>query len=99
LDRAVGRVFKGHEGVGATRRVAPTRWLKRLHPAIRREVILKILKAVKGDLKRFTAAHVASVLEILESPESPLELHLPSSLRVRKTRKTLVITQLTPPKI
>ncbi len=96
LDGASEKIFK--QGCrrrsarlpdGQVLQYAPTRWLKRLPPVIRREVILKMLAHVQGDLKRFTHVHIASILEALDSKEYPLELHLPGRIIVRKTEKYL----------
>lgn len=51
--------------------------LKRLHPALRNEVLRLALRAAKGDLKRFTRRHFEDLNTLLRSPEAGLKLHLP----------------------
>ena len=63
--------------------------LERLHPAIRREVLLKALENLKGSLKRFAYEHVSSVVEMIRSEEDGLECHLPGLVTVKKRGKNL----------
>ncbi len=57
--------------------------LKKLHPAIRQEVLLRALSDLKGDVKKISYEHIASILDILQTVESGLECHLPDSVLAR----------------
>lgn len=57
--------------------------LKRLHPALRSEVLSLALCAAKGDLKRFTRRHYEDLNALLASPEAGLKLHLPGVTAVK----------------
>ncbi len=63
--------------------------LKKLHPAVLREVLFQALLYKKGDLKRFSYDHVAGIVDLLHSDEDALESHLPGPLTVRKSQNTL----------
>ncbi len=63
--------------------------LNQLHPAIRREVLLKALSDLKGDRKRFSYEHISAVVEIIQSKENDLERHLPHFIVAKKNWKTL----------
>ena len=64
--------------------------LKKLHPAIRREVLLIALLHKKGDLKRFGFTHIESLVEAVDSPQKNLTMHLPGPLSIHKTGEELV---------
>ena len=63
--------------------------LKKLHPAILREVLLTALLKKRGDLKRLSYYHLAGILDILCSSENHLELYLPDHIKVKKNSKSL----------
>jgi tRNA(Ile)-lysidine synthase len=65
--------------------------LKRLHPAISREVVCQAILARKGDLNRLDYHHISSILELVHSPKDGLQTHLPDGLVVRRTGDTLSI--------
>ena len=58
--------------------------LGRLHPAILRQVILKALETLQGDLKQLDHEHIAGILDLLRSPQPRMETHLPGGLRITK---------------
>ncbi len=63
--------------------------LKRLHPAVLREVLFQALLAKRGDLKRLGYSHIAGIIDMIHSPEEFLEQHLPGPLIVKKGQGTL----------
>lgn len=62
--------------------------LKRLHPALRSEVLFRALRIVKGDLTRFTQSQIEDLQLITGSDKPVLTLNLPG-IRARKTKTTL----------
>ena len=66
--------------------------LKRLHPAILTEVLFQGLRESKGDLRRFGTSHVEAILELLDSKEPSLEIHLPGPIKVSKTTDCLLFS-------
>ncbi|HTL71414.1 MAG TPA: tRNA lysidine(34) synthetase TilS [Candidatus Eisenbacteria bacterium] len=91
LDREAGRAWKV---CPKTRRGGSlsldTASLGRFHPAVRRQVILLAISEKRGDLRKISHSHVASIDGILDSPEEDLEISLPDGLRVRKSGGRLV---------
>ncbi|NNG00498.1 MAG: tRNA lysidine(34) synthetase TilS [Desulfobacteraceae bacterium] len=50
------------------------------HPAVRRRVIRRAIKAVKGDLRRITLAHIDDVIHLAETATSEKRIHLPDRI-------------------
>ena len=92
MERASGRAFRRCVGRGSGTPAVALRIkrLQKLHPAIVREVLLKALETVKGDLKKFTYDHIAAVMDILNSNEKNLECHFPDHLVAKKNGENLV---------
>lgn len=89
LDQAARRFLRAHlRKAGPKRKRLALSPLKRLHPAVFREVLLGAASELKGSLKRLGFSHVSAVTELVQSPEAPLEAHLPG-LCVRKTARHL----------
>ena len=65
--------------------------LSRLHPALRNEVFFHALRAVKGNLTRFTQSQIEGLQSLLVSGSTELRLNLPG-VQVRKTRGELRLT-------
>lgn len=65
--------------------------LKRRHPAIAREVLIKAMGLVKGDLKKFAYSHIAMTMDIINSQENNLHCHLPNQITVSKKGEKLSI--------
>ena len=63
--------------------------LRCLHPAILKEVFFQAVSDLCGDARQVDYAHMAAIEEILKSPKTPLETHLPSHLLVRKSNGRL----------
>ena len=63
--------------------------LRKLHPAIAREVFLKAVAQVKGDVKKISHAHISAVMGILTSKEKELECHLPDLVLAKKKGDTI----------
>lgn len=66
--------------------------LRGLHEAARRRVIRKAIATVKGDLRRISFAHVASVTRLLQVC-ADRSLDFPDRIRVQKVGDEIVITQ------
>jgi len=65
--------------------------LAHLHPALQRRVIRRAILGVKGDLRRITCAHTASVIGLAENPLPGSRLDLPDRIRVlRQTDRILI---------
>ena len=65
--------------------------LKRLHPALRSEVLFLALRTVKGNLNRFTRSQIEDLQLIAGSDKPLLLLNLPG-VRVCKTKQELRLT-------
>jgi tRNA(Ile)-lysidine synthase len=65
------------------------RGLKRLHPALCREVLLCAVAELKGDAKSLTRDHFEGMTDLLGSEEHGLETHLPQRITVLKNRSDL----------
>ncbi len=61
------------------------RFLKRLHPAISREVLCQAILAKRGNLNRLDYDHISSIMDLVQSSEDRLETHLPGPLIVKKS--------------
>jgi tRNA(Ile)-lysidine synthase len=58
--------------------------LKKLHPAIAKEVIFQALIEKRGDLKRLAHDHIEAVWDLVKSKEKRLERQLPGFLTAKK---------------
>jgi len=65
--------------------------LRRLAPALRREVLRRALETAAGDLRRFSAAHLEALAALTETGRGALETHLPRGLVARRRDETLTI--------
>jgi hypothetical protein len=65
--------------------------LKRLHPAVIREVLRRAFLETKGDLRRIDFKHIESAADLLRTPGHPRCLRLPGTLRVQGRKGVLQI--------
>lgn len=92
VDRQSARAFKACLRRAPSGRVLlDLKGLKRLHPALLNEVLLSALVKKKGDSRRLAYSHLAAIEELLCSEKGDLRLDLPGPVRVRKSRRFLVI--------
>jgi len=66
--------------------------LVRIHIAPKRRVIRRAIENTKGDLRRITFSHIASVIKLLERVPAFGSLDLPGSITVTRKEDTLYIT-------
>lgn len=66
--------------------------LVRIHMAPRRRVIRRAIESIKGDLRRITFSHIASVIKLLERVPVFGSLDLPGSITVTRKEDTLYIS-------
>lgn len=74
----------------------PLRGLARLHPALRRRVVLEILRRLAGPDRAVGLDHVQSVLELAEGPNRGGTLHMPGNVLVRRIGGTLECSRAGP---
>lgn len=68
--------------------------LRATHPAIRRRVLRMWLRAVRGDLRRIAAVHLASLDALITSGEGGRYVELPGGWQAHRQAKRLVLTQV-----
>lgn len=66
--------------------------LVRIHMAPKRRVIRKAIENLKGDLRRITFSHIASIIKLLERVPAFGSLDLPGSITVTRKEDTLYIS-------
>ena len=66
--------------------------LVRIHMAPKRRVIRKAIENIKGDLRRITFSHIASIIKLLERVPAFGSLDLPGSITVTRKEDTLYIS-------
>ena len=88
IERAASKEFKKCAGRSSNRLFLKITSLRKLHPAVRNEVLSQALTAVKGDLKRITHHHLKTLESFQVSSEANLKLCLPG-VRVHKTKLSL----------
>lgn len=64
-------------------------FLRRLKPVILQETLFAALAECCGSSKRFTYAHIQSLVDLVTSDKLSLETHLPGKMTVRKNTKSL----------
>ena len=88
LDMEADRIYKtfrdNKEGISMELKT-----LKELHPAVSSRAIRKVIKAVKGDLKRVSFQHISDILSLIDSGEGRWSLHLPDVTVSREHDKLL----------
>jgi len=67
----------------------PLRGLARLHPALRRRVVLEILRRLAGPDRAVGLEHVQAVLELAGGPNRCGTLHMPGGVHVQRSGDTL----------
>lgn len=90
LDRAAERAIKRCRAGRPGRPSLKVAALRRLHPAVMREIFLRAIAESKGDLKKITQEHVESLVCLAAAQAGPLEAHLPDGLTVRRKASELV---------
>ncbi len=88
LNKQAGQVLE--EARESDSRLSQRR-LREEHPAIRRRVLRLWLRAVRGDLRRIDAVHLAAVERLLLSGEGGKRVELPGGLIVTRKLRTLVL--------
>lgn len=67
--------------------------LDRIHIAPKRRIIRKAIQSIKGDLRRITFSHIASVIKLLENRASAFgSLDFPNGITVAKKEDALYIS-------
>ena len=67
--------------------------LDRIHKAPKRRIIRKAIESIKGDLRRITFSHIASVIKLLENRASAFGgLDFPNGITVTKKEDALYIS-------
>ncbi len=90
LEGVAARAFKKYAYARSPRSLTfPVLALKRLPPAVQREVFSKAIQEMRGDLKRIRFDHLCALQQLLVSRDPRAEAELPGSLRVRKSPQTL----------
>lgn len=90
MDNEAGAVFKTihlkKEGPGICLCLAG---FNALFPALKRRIVRRAIKAVKGDLRRITLAHVDTVAALAAATSPGRSLDLPGRVRIFKQNRTL----------
>ena len=54
--------------------------LRKFHPAIQREVLMKALNCLKGDLKKISYEHILTLCDMIQASNPAIKRHLPDSV-------------------
>jgi len=67
----------------------PAAKIESLHLALKRRVIRKAIKLIKGNLRRITYKHIDAVIELLEKKADQKSLDLPDRIKIRLSDNVL----------